>query len=102
MAGKRKPKLGNREENINQLESAMGHLTPEEFTGTMKRDRLYTMRISEQDRRSMEMAAKACELSTAEYLLRLHRIALKMLEGSGLIHKTGIYDARPENGEPED
>ncbi len=44
-----------------------------------------TFRLSEMDRDTMERAAKAMELSVAEYLLRLHYHAFEAFKAEGIV-----------------
>ena len=57
----------------------------DQLRAILKRDKAFTMRLSEVDRETMEKASKAMSVSVAEYLIRLHYAAYDALKGSGVV-----------------
>jgi uncharacterized protein (DUF1778 family) len=70
---------------MDTLATALRNVSGDQLRAILKRDKTFTFRLSEMDRETMERAAKAVELSIAEYLIRLHYHAFEVLKAEGVV-----------------
>ncbi len=70
---------------MDSLATALRNVSGDQLRAILKRDKSFTFRLSEMDRDTMERAAKAMELSVAEYILRLHYHAFEALKAEGIV-----------------
>lgn len=83
---RQKPAWNNAEgADMDILASALRNVSGDRLRAILKRDKTFTFRLSEMDRDTMERAAKAMELSIAEYILRLHYHAFEVFKAEGLV-----------------
>ncbi len=54
------------------LAQVLKNVSPEKLRAALKRDKMFTFRLSEMDRETMDAVAEAMNLSVAEYLIRSH------------------------------
>ena len=71
--------------DLDALARVVRDIPGDKLRAILKRDRAYTFRLSEMDRETMEKAAKAMELSVAEYLIRLHWTAYDAFKREGIV-----------------
>lgn len=70
---------------MDTLATALRNVSGDQLRAILKRDKTFTFRLSEMDRETMERAAKAVELSIAEYLIRLHYHAYEALKEAEVV-----------------
>lgn len=70
--------VSSTEQPMTKVESSLSSLVREDFSKEIK-DKSLTIRLSSQDRNSMEEVAKSLGISVAEYLIQLHRVAAKKI-----------------------
>ena len=67
------------------LTQVLKNIPADKLRAALKRDRMFTFRLSEMDRETMDEVAKAMDLSTAEYLIRIHHHVYEKMREAGVV-----------------
>ena len=84
MARPRKKTLNNMADR-DPLTEVLKNIPADKLRAILKRDRMFTFRLSEMDRQSMDEVAKTMDLSTAEYLIRIHHHVYEKMREAGIV-----------------
>lgn len=82
---RRAPAWTGQDPEMDALATALRNTSGDKLRAILKRDKTFTFRLSEMDRETMARAAKAVDLPTAEYLIRLHYHAYEALRAEGVV-----------------
>lgn len=67
------------------LAQILKNVPADKLRAVLKRDRMFTFRLSEVDRETLDTVAKAMGLSVGEYLLRIHYHTLEVMRQAGIV-----------------
>ena len=67
------------------LAQVLQNVSVDKLRAILKRDRMFTFRLSQMDRETMDQAAKAMGLSVGEYLLRIHHHTYEVMKQTRIV-----------------
>lgn len=67
------------------LAQVLRNVRSDKLRAILKRDKMFTFRLSELDRETLDKAAKAVELPVSEYLIRIHYHIYESMKQEGIV-----------------